>query len=246
LTPTSIHLVVGTPCYGRQVTSAYLSSVLKLQEACRREQVPLTLLMPDGDDLVQRSRQEIVADFMAIGSSTHLLFIDADISFEPGQVFRLLRFGADVAAAAYPLKRINWEKVRAGAQTGSRKLDSAGLDYAVEWKKPLETRKGFGRAELAGTGFFMAQRRVFQALMDRHPELRYSKEGAGPYHYALFNCLIDGKEGPYLSEDYSFCRRWTGMGGEIWVDLKSRVDHTGASTFAGDLDTAFREGKAPL
>jgi len=244
LTPTSIHLVVGTPCYGRQVACSYLSSVLKLQEACRREGIPLTLLMPDGDDLVQRSRQEITAEFMAIPNSTHLLFIDADISFEPDQVFRLLRFGAEVAAAGYPLKRVDWEKVRAAALAEGKKLDSAGLDYVVEWKKPLEIREGFARAELTGTGFFMAKRQVFQSLMDRHPELRYSKEGA--VHYALFNCLIDGEGGPYLSEDYSFCRRWTRTGGEIWVDLKSRVDHTGPSTFAGDLESAFQEGKGPV
>ena len=55
-----VHLVVGTPCYAGQVTSAYFSSVLKLQEACQRDGIALSFLMPDGEDLVQRARQEIV------------------------------------------------------------------------------------------------------------------------------------------------------------------------------------------
>ena len=58
------HILVGTPCYGGQVTSHYFSSILKLQEACQREGVALTIVMPDGGDLVQRARQEILASFL--------------------------------------------------------------------------------------------------------------------------------------------------------------------------------------
>ena len=45
--------------------------------------------------------------------------------------------------------------------------------------------------------------------------------------YALYECIIDPATGHYMSEDYSFCRRWRNMGGEIWVDLKSKLTHEG-------------------
>ena len=59
------------------------------------------------------------------------------------------------------------------------------------------------------------------------------------WRYALFNCMIDEASGIYLSEDFSFCRRWTDMGGEIWADLESRLLHVGAVTFEGNVMTQF-------
>jgi hypothetical protein len=38
--------------------------------------------------------------------------------------------------------------------------------------------------------------------------------------------------GTYLSEDFAFCKRWTDIGGEIWADLESRLDHVGPSVFS--------------
>ncbi len=237
----SIHLVVGTPCHGGMVTSAYFSSVMKLQESFLRGEMPLTFLTPDGGDLVERARQEIVADFMAIPGATHLLFIDSDIGFEPEQVHRLIRFNADIAAAIYPLKRIDWEKAGAAALAGRENLESAGLHYVMEMEEPFQTRDEFFKVRSAGTGFFLMKRAVIEAMMERHPELRYENEtgnresGQIYPRYALFNCLIDGESGAYLSEDYSFCRRWTKMGGEIWVDQRSRLQHVGPVTFKGDI-----------
>ena len=39
----------------------------------------------------------------------------------------------------------------------------------------------------------------------------------------------------YLSEDYTFCRRWQKTGGEIWLDLSTRLNHCGSYTFEGDV-----------
>ena len=51
--------------------------------------------------------------------------------------------------------------------------------------------------------------------------------------------MIDQATGIYLSEDFSFCKRWTDLGGEIWADLTSRLDHVGPTTFHGDVATQF-------
>ena len=53
-----------------------------------------------------------------------------------------------------------------------------------------------------------------------------------------FDPMVD-EEGTYLSEDFSFCRRWTAIGGEIWADLGSTLDHVGPSVFRGDFSTQF-------
>ena len=41
-------------------------------------------------------------------AATHLLFIDADIRFEPEQVYRMLCFDCEFVGGIYPLKVIDW------------------------------------------------------------------------------------------------------------------------------------------
>jgi len=103
-------------------------------------------------------------------------------------------------------------------------------------------RNGFVKSRYAGTGFLMIRRSVLEAMIDRYPELRYTHEhkagdplAGSRWRSALFNCMIDKLTGFYLSEDFSFCQRWTEMGGEIWVDYMSRLDHVGVMVFRGNL-----------
>ncbi len=110
-------LVIGTPCYGRHVTDLYAASLLKLQLACQQRDIRLVVHLLGGEALITRARQNVVAQFLGNPEATHLLFIDADIGFEPEQVFRLMDFDADVTAAIYPVKRIDWKKVAAVASS---------------------------------------------------------------------------------------------------------------------------------
>jgi hypothetical protein len=242
------YLVIGTPCYGRQVTDLYAASLLKLLLACQRRDIRLQVQMTGSDALITRARQNVVAQFLHIEAATHLLFIDADIGFEPEQVFRLIDFDAPMTAAIYPIKRIDWQKVAAAVEAGRGPLESAALSYMMEFEggAQVAVRNGFARVSYAGTGFLMIRREALLSMIERYPELRYAhdhkpndKLSGSPWRSALFNCMIDEKTGTYLSEDFSFCRRWTDMGGEIWADLQSRLTHVGTVDFAGDISTQF-------
>jgi hypothetical protein len=238
-------LVIGTPCYGRQVTDIYAASLLKLQLACQQRNVRLMVHMLGSEALITRARQNVVAHFLTNEAATHLLFVDADIGFEPEQVFRLMDFDSDVTAAIYPVKRLDWRKIAAVADAKLDKLRSSSLTYVVEFLDParIETRNDFGKVRYAATGFLMLRRSMLLAMIERYPELRYAHEHSAsdsldgsPWRYALFNCFVD-ETGTYLSEDFSFCKRWTDMGGEIWIDLRSQLTHVGAVSFEGDLST---------
>ena len=243
------HLVIGTPCYGGQVTTAYAGSLLKLQHAClQRGGIDLTVLLQAGDALITRARQNIVAHFLENAAATHLLFVDADIGFEPDQVFRLLDFDADMTAAVYPTRRVDWARFSALAQAGRSHPESEALSYVLELEAPerIALRGRFVKARYAGTGFLMIRRAALVSMIERYPELRYTHEHqtddplrGSQWRCALFNCMIDEASGNFLSEDFSFCRRWTDMGGEIWVDLESRLSHVGSMTFIGDYATRF-------
>ena len=235
-----IHLVIGTPCYGGLLTVPHFTSALRLRDHCAKNGIRLTFALPWGDALVARARQDIAAHFLEDPTATHLLFIDADISYGVDQVLRLLHFNRDVCAGLYPLKRYDWEKIKKKAREDGDRLEEAGLSYVIGLKDQYETTDGFARVEEAGTGFLLIRRRVFEAMAEKYPELKYqSEDSQGPKNRtAFFNCLVD-QNGVYLSEDYSFCKRWVGMGGEIWADLRSRLSHMGPEVFQGDLSRRF-------
>lgn len=241
------HLMIATPCYGGQMAVAYVSSLLALQQACFAQNIKVQFNLRSGDALITRVRSELAAEFIA-SDATHLLFIDADIGFQPEQVFRLLAFDADVTAAAYPLKRIDWEKVRRIARSDQPDLEASCLDYVVylEGKGPIKAHKGFVRVVYTGAGFLMIRREAWLRMCDAYPNLRYksvqnesdlTKEP--PYRHALFECAIDPETGLYLSEDYAFCRRWRDVGGTIWLDLKSELTHYGPNAFHGKLEKQY-------
>jgi hypothetical protein len=247
------HLMVATPCYGGQVTTAYANSLLRLQSACRSRAIDFEWLMLGGDALITRARADLVAHFLDRPDATHLLFIDADIGFEPAQVFRLMEFGAEVTAAAYPAKRIDWARVREVMAAGLAEPQATAFEYVFEVEDPqrIVARSGFAQVRYAGTGFLMIAREALIRLCAAYPQLRYRRTssttdplGQSPNRFALFDCMIDTANGVYLSEDYAFCRRWTALGGEIWLDTESRLTHVGPIAFAGNFATQFRPAPA--
>jgi len=244
-----VHLVVATPCFGGQVSSLYATSLFKLQNALRSyDDIRLKLEMEQNDALITRARANLVASFLDDPKTTHLLFIDADIGFEPEQALRLIACGADVCAAIYPVKRLDWEKLRHTIETGRPNPSAAALHYVleVENRNWIVTRGEFTKVRYAGTGFLMIRRAVIERMCQRYAALNFRSDhnfadalAGSPNRFALFDCMIEPETGVYLSEDFSFCRRWTDMGGEIWADLTSRLSHVGPMTYHGDLATQF-------
>lgn len=251
-----IRLVVATPCFGGQVSSLYAASMLKLQGAVRSyANLRMKLELDEGDALITRSRANLVARFLDDPEATHLLFIDADIGFEPGQALRLLTYGADVCAAAYPIKRIDWDKVQRTIDTRRSNPRAAALHYVLEVEDGdrIIAQGGFTKVRYAGTGFLMIRRHVLEEMRGQYGALKFRSDhcyadplGESPNRCALFDCMIDARTGVYLSEDFSFCKRWTDMGGEIWIDLESRLNHVGPTTYYGDLATQFVGAANPV
>jgi glycosyltransferase involved in cell wall biosynthesis len=247
----SPHLVIGTPCYGGSVTHRYMMSMLNLQAACIEAGIKLSFRILSGDALITRARNIIVEEFLAEADATHLLFIDADIGFTPDQVFRLLKADHDVVGAVYPIKRISCERIKFHLETTPGATLAGSLNYVVDFLDSGEVplRDGFVRVRYLGNGFMMIRRGVFAKLAEHYPEMRYRDlhtiqnfSTETTIRHAFFDCIIDSETGVYLSEDYTFCKRWVDCGGEIWADLDSKLIHVGPTEFAGDFRTLFKDG----
>ncbi|CAN7599346.1 hypothetical protein LJR225_004509 [Phenylobacterium sp. LjRoot225] len=241
-------IFLATPCYGGMASIHYITSLLDLQAACRERNIGLHVELGGGDALISRARSAMAAKFLA-SDATHLFFVDADIGFAPEHVFRLLAADREVAGGIYPIKGIDWAKVRTAVETGKADLLAASVGYVVRFIPSPDNsvevdEAGFGPVSYVGTGFMMLSRSAVQQVVDAHPEL-YARlgdvAGAGVTEAVMiFECMIEPDTRQHLSEDYAFCRRWRDLGGEIFADFQGRLTHVGAMAFSGSLLDAVR------
>jgi len=243
-------IVVGTPCFGGLVSQDYTLSLLNLSLAAPSLGFDVAVVMLGNDALITRGRSAIVARFLDNPSTTHLLFVDADITFTVEQVMRMLKFDKDFVAGLYPAKIIDWNQLAERFGHSEERLDEAGLAYVGALCEGAEEKRenNFARGTYAGTGFQLIKRGVFERMIKAYPETKYKAlhafprpAQASPHLYALFDCMIDAETGVYLSEDFAFCRRWRAIGGEIWLDLESRLNHSGSYTYRGNTAPRFIE-----
>ncbi|MBB4102666.1 hypothetical protein [Allorhizobium borbori] len=238
----SINVFIATPCYGGVVYKDYMQSVIATMHEAGKYGVQLTLALLGNDALITRSRNSLVSSFLNDTDATHLLFIDADISFEAEQIIRLLRADKDVVAGMYPIKDYDWDNAGHRLESGETFAQS-GMHYVgtpmpgdkAEWDGEFVT------AIYAGTGMLMIKRAALERMVNAYPDLRYSGVHAFPRpkkspstKYALFECMIEEDTGLYLSEDYAFCHRWRQLGGKVWLDTAGRLTHTGSHHFVGN------------
>lgn len=247
------HLFIATPCYGGLVTQVYMQSILALQQHAPEAGYDLTLALLAHDALISRARNTLVGRFLAEPRATHLFFIDSDIGFTPEQVTRLLRAGKDIVAGIYPLKTERWDAAARARLEAGEGVETAGLLYVGEPCEGPARREedGFVTADYAGTGFMLIQRHVIERMIAAYPETRYrhafilsNLAGETGYNHALFDTMIDPDTEAYLSEDYTFCRRWRLLGGTIWLDLRSSLTHVGAHDFRGNPPARLNPGRA--
>ncbi|RZL65889.1 MAG: hypothetical protein EOP81_02640 [Variovorax sp.] len=245
---------VATPCYGGAMSSVYVRSLLGLVNLAWTQGFAMQTRFLDGDSLITRARNRLVAEFMADTRWTHLFWIDADIGFEPDAALRLLLAGRDVVAGVYPLKNDGWPAagLADALPVGSTQADFEARHASFPFN-PLpgtQTADADGFVEVldAPTGFMLIAREVFTQMAGRLPELRYTPEhrpaepaAPGP-HYRFFDVLAEPDNGHYLSEDFAFCHRWRAIGGQVHIDTHSNLVHHGSRDYTGDLHRALAVG----
>jgi hypothetical protein len=231
---------IATPCFGGLVSQHYMQSIISLIQYAGQAGFDAMLALLGHDSLITRSRNTLVSQFLST-SATHLLFIDADISFEPEQVHRMLCFDRDFVAGIYPLKVIDWGQNAMRRATTGEALTSAPLLYVGTLCEgaELEREGAFATGVYCGGGFMLVKREVILRMIEAYPESRYNKVHAfsnakAEENYALFECQIDPETKAYISEDFGFCQKWRDIGGKIWLDTEGKLTHIGSYHFQGD------------
>ncbi len=245
---------IATPSYSGSMSSVYVRSLLGLVNLAWTQGFAMQTRFLDGDSLIPRARNRLVAEFMADARWTHLFFIDADIGFEPEAALRLLLAGRDVVAGIYPHKLDGWPAagLTHALPAGSTREDVEARHAQFPVNAANATARidadGFMEVEDAPTGFMLIARGVFERLAVALPDLRYtpdhSVDGAVPAvpHHRFFDVMAERGNGRYLSEDFAFCRRWQSVGGRVFIDTRSALSHVGSKTYRGDFARSIRSG----
>ena len=212
--------------------------------------IKMTLQTIGQESLIQRARNFYVSLFLTRKEFTHLLFIDADISFTPENIVKWANSGKDMVCGIYPKKALMWNEITELA----RSPDVTGLtpdiievitnDYVCNFdSNEIGIEDGYFKCLYAGTGMMMISRKIIESMKKAYPETKYRNDVGGyivypemvDNFYALFDCAICPKSNRYLSEDYLFCSRVKEQGFDIWCDITMDLCHTGVYTYHGSF-----------
>ena len=248
------HIFIATPCYGGQIGEPYFRSMMRFAILCNKYDIQYTVSTLANESLITRGRNTLVSFFMEHPEATHLFFIDADIEFDPNDLLRMVAYDKPITVGAYPKKAINWDSIitaaRRNEEETSQTIEGHSSNYVVNFDfmkdedgnpvPQIQIRDNLIKLKDAGTGFMCIKKEVIQQLFDAHPELKYANDinvdqKFEKHMYALFDCIIDPDSRRYLSEDYTFCRRWQQQGGEVYLDPRTALNHVGHYTFRGNI-----------
>ena len=197
---------IATPCYGGLLYNTYVDSFGHLLATMQAAGIKYRYSLPGNESLITRARNKLVAAFLKTECS-HLVFIDADIGFEPKDIAIMCNSGLDVVCGAYPMKAIGWKNVFEAARGGAEpdKLAAIAGLYAVNPKFD-DVAAGKGAVKQIGehhflpvhdgaTGFMAISRGAIEkAIAFYGDDIAYVadySEANGEKHHALFDCVID-------------------------------------------------------
>ena len=253
-------IFVATPMYGGMCSGMYSKACCDLATLSTKYQMDLKFFYLFNESLIPRARNYLVDEFLRAEEYTHLMFIDADIHFDPNDVLTLAALDKDIIGGPYPKKCIAWEKVRNAVDTGLADEDPTVLEqYTGDYVfNPVENTHKIQVAEPVdvleiGTGFMLIKREVFDDFKEAYPQFTYTPDHNRSEHFsgdreihAYFDTVIDsdaylgeisGKSNRYLSEDYFFCQFVRRLGYKIYLCPWMKLGHMGSYVFSGSMQS---------
>jgi hypothetical protein len=232
--------------YGGMCTGMYSSAIMQMVGVCGKNGIQMYYSFMMNESLITRARNSMAYDFMET-DATHLMFIDADIAFNPADIPRMVSADKDIICGLYPKKEINWvqvsEAVKAGVPPDQLHLHTGAFVLNLAHGETQTTGNVNEPIEIAngGTGFMLIKRKVFEALNDKVPS--YTND---MYHAVdtvrkpkiikeFFATSIDEESNRLLSEDYHFCKISRMAGFKVFCAPWANFSHTGSYNFSGTL-----------
>lgn len=215
MTDPTVHIVI--PTLDGKIEQECLLGLLETWG-----KIPCELSLPKGC-YIGRNRDIGTAEFLD-GDCTHILYVDADISWRFSDLEKLLELNTGFAFGRYPHKGPTWKRgwVARGESSGIALMGTKGrLVDAVEWER-------------CGGGFVLLSRSAVERMCEMYPGFRYVDPVGRELHGLWW---MDGlRMGPHgeavcEGEDYAVCRRWRELGERIFTRNDVSLGHVGSCTY---------------
>lgn len=212
--PTA-HIVTATPSYTGLVECDYSGALAVASMHLALRGMLLNPKFAPGFSLVEYGRNWLLAEALSIPQMTHLLWIDADLYFQPDAIFRLVNRNLPVVAGVY-----------------TTKSDEPGrCIYPYTALGPVEN--GLQEAERVPGGFLMMQRAVVEDVCSKVPWLPIEHMGETRQSPWFFDTLtVDGKR---VGEDFVASARLREAGYKIFVETDLTFKHYGRKAWPANL-----------
>lgn len=209
-------VLLATPSYDRPA-AAYTFAIARSREALSAAGIQSAWLLLQGNCHVDDGRNSIVRDFLE-SDCTDLVFLDADVDWEPASLVQLCQRPQDVIGGVYPYRR------EGGENMPVRMLGNARM------------KDGLLEVEGLPTGFLKIRRHVLEKMAADAPKY-FDKI----YETSLvFDRPTPGADKTRWGGDVDFCNRWREMGGRIYADAELRLGHTATVVVRDSLAGSIR------
>jgi hypothetical protein len=240
-------LFIAVPAYGEAFYTSCVRSLFKLAVASeRRGWLPSLATVSYAD--IAEARNVLLTHWFDKTDASHLLFVDADMGFEPQLIFDMIEFDKPLVGVLSPKRQIDLDRLSKAIAAG-RSIEEATAsahDFVVQKPSRRNTsRKGFLQVEGCGAGILLMHRSCIEAMLNELPEIADERPSvslglSGRLIRAFDFTTIDGVR---LSEDFSFCRRWREKcGGEVWANISHPITHVGPQHFTARYEDTSGTG----
>lgn len=210
-------VMLATPSYGATAPS-YTFSIARSREALTEAGINSAYLLLQGMCHVDDARNAIVRHFLA-SDCTDLIFLDADVDWEPESLVHLARREVDIVGGVYPYRRDG------GDQMPVRLMDRS--------TQPVD-----GLLEVDGlpTGFLKIKRTVFERMAPTVPEYWDKMERTRLF----FDRPRPGEDMTRWGGDIDFCNRAKDLGFRLFADCELRLGHVATIILRDSLGSHLR------
>lgn len=200
--------------------ASYTYSMARSRAALSEAGIQTAYLLLQGNCHVDDARNTVVRDFLA-SDCTELVFLDADVSWEPEHLVQLCQYDRDLVGGVYPYRR-----------------EGNGKEAMPVRNKPgcfVPDADGLLEVEGLPTGFMRIKRHVLEAMARESRAFRKDNGGKIPLIFER-----DIYHGGRRGGDIGFCMRWRDMGGKLYAAANLRLGHCGKHVIRDSLAASLR------
>lgn len=212
---TGKKVMLATTSYGSP-DPTYTYSIARSREVLSAAGIPSAYLLLVGYCHVDDARNAVVRNFLE-SDCTELMFLDADVSWEPEGMVQLCRRDLDLVGGVYPYRR------------ESQNMPVRLLDTR------LPDDNGLLEVEGLPTGFMKIKRCVLERIAAQS-RIYLDKTEETPQVFER----LTGDDKTRWGGDIAFCNKWRALGGKIYADTEIRLGHAATVIYRDSLGAYIR------